>query len=438
MFWRSKSRAPIAHRVLNRKKAMKTFDFIPQDWTRPLNGYRLAGWIEGFGLLAGVGAIPLLARLPWLAGWFWAVSLGVGLLVSGTGLYYLARSGRLARAKPFREESIQILADKQLPGRGIVVITRRKSQAVTGAGGVSTSNTAPPAGTDPLDDMRQASVLILLGVFILLPGVAGMLLRLAEVADAQRAAAYLGTPALMLWAACESLAYLAYWQQRSAGRAAIFGMVRSAAQVLAALLAWFYLGLAGSFEWAYWLFWVAAGLVLLSGVMALFMPAAGRLPAALNALPKLSEAGAVKSSPAGSVAEPLPPPESPTVEQELVKTTRAVFQVFRGKDGQFYFRLRAANGEIILSSEGYRTKSGCRSGIQSVRQNAPLPGRYWRSEASDGQYYFNLTAANHQVIGASEGYTTPAGREAGIQAVMRVAPHAGAEEVEWTPEQLLH
>ena len=70
---------------------MQIRSFIPQDWTRPLNGYRLAGWIEGFGLLAGVGAIPLLARLPWLAGWFWAVSLGVSFAVVAVVWWIAAR-----------------------------------------------------------------------------------------------------------------------------------------------------------------------------------------------------------------------------------------------------------------------------------------------------------------------------------------------------------
>ncbi len=43
------------------------------------------------------------------------------------------------------------------------------------------------------------------------------------------------------------------------------------------------------------------------------------------------------------------------------------FQVFKGKDGQFYFRLKAANGEVICSSEGYTTKQSCLNGIQAVK-----------------------------------------------------------------------
>jgi hypothetical protein len=43
------------------------------------------------------------------------------------------------------------------------------------------------------------------------------------------------------------------------------------------------------------------------------------------------------------------------------------FQVFKGKDDHFYFRLRAANGEVICSSQGYTTKQSCWNGIEAVR-----------------------------------------------------------------------
>jgi len=46
------------------------------------------------------------------------------------------------------------------------------------------------------------------------------------------------------------------------------------------------------------------------------------------------------------------------------------YQIFKGKDDQFYFRLRAANGEIICSSEGYTTLQNCKKGIESVRKCA--------------------------------------------------------------------
>ena len=47
------------------------------------------------------------------------------------------------------------------------------------------------------------------------------------------------------------------------------------------------------------------------------------------------------------------------------------FEVYKDKAGEFRFRLKAANGQNILGSEGYKAKSGCQSGIESVKKSAP-------------------------------------------------------------------
>ena len=46
------------------------------------------------------------------------------------------------------------------------------------------------------------------------------------------------------------------------------------------------------------------------------------------------------------------------------------FEIYTDKAGETRFRLKAANGEIILASEGYSSMSGCKNGIESVRKNA--------------------------------------------------------------------
>lgn len=48
------------------------------------------------------------------------------------------------------------------------------------------------------------------------------------------------------------------------------------------------------------------------------------------------------------------------------------FEVFTDKSGKFRFRLKAKNGEIIATSQGYASKTGCMKGIESVRENAPV------------------------------------------------------------------
>jgi uncharacterized protein YegP (UPF0339 family) len=49
-----------------------------------------------------------------------------------------------------------------------------------------------------------------------------------------------------------------------------------------------------------------------------------------------------------------------------------VFEWYKDKAGKFRFRLKAANGEIIATSEGYNSKDGCVGGIESVKKNAPV------------------------------------------------------------------
>jgi len=100
------------------------------------------------------------------------------------------------------------------------------------------------------------------------------------------------------------------------------------------------------------------------------------------------------------------------------------FEVTQRKDGQFQFNLKAANGQVILSSEGYAAKTSCLNGILSVRNNSPKDERYDRKEAKDGRVYFNLKASNGQVIGSSQMYEAVSGRENGIESVKKNAPKA--------------
>ena len=46
------------------------------------------------------------------------------------------------------------------------------------------------------------------------------------------------------------------------------------------------------------------------------------------------------------------------------------FEIYKDSAGKFRFRLKAANNEIVVASEAYESKSGCKKGIQSVKENA--------------------------------------------------------------------
>ena len=62
--------------------------------------------------------------------------------------------------------------------------------------------------------------------------------------------------------------------------------------------------------------------------------------------------------------------EDQTIENfETVKHPK--FEVYADKAGEFRFRLKARNGEIIATSEGYTTKPNCLNGVESVKKNAP-------------------------------------------------------------------
>ena len=62
--------------------------------------------------------------------------------------------------------------------------------------------------------------------------------------------------------------------------------------------------------------------------------------------------------------------EDQTVENfETLKNPK--FEIYKDKAGEFRFRLKARNGEIIVTGEGYKSKDGCKNGIDSIRRNAP-------------------------------------------------------------------
>lgn len=100
------------------------------------------------------------------------------------------------------------------------------------------------------------------------------------------------------------------------------------------------------------------------------------------------------------------------------------FEIFLGKDQQFYFHLKAGNGEKILASEGYKQKASAYKGIESVKRNAPDDARYERKTSNNDKPFFVLKATNGEVIGTSQLYSANATREHGIEAVKQNAPSA--------------
>lgn len=98
------------------------------------------------------------------------------------------------------------------------------------------------------------------------------------------------------------------------------------------------------------------------------------------------------------------------------------YELRRTNNSQYDFVLKAGNGEVILTSEQYVTKTSAQAGIASVQVNSPIDERYDRKVANNGKFYFTLKAANHQVIGMSQMYASASGRDSGIESVKANGP----------------
>ena len=104
------------------------------------------------------------------------------------------------------------------------------------------------------------------------------------------------------------------------------------------------------------------------------------------------------------------------------------YVIKKATNGQFHFSLQAGNYEPILTSELYTSHAGCLNGIESVRKNGGDDARFVRATAKNGEFYFTLKAANGEPIGRSETYKTEASREKGIESVK--ANHATSTVVD--------
>ena len=107
----------------------------------------------------------------------------------------------------------------------------------------------------------------------------------------------------------------------------------------------------------------------------------------------------------------------------------AKFELYKDNANEYRFRLKAANGEKILKSEGYTTKANALNGIASVKTNAPQDHRFEKRTSTNGSPYFVLKAANGEVIGVSEMYNSTSARDHGIAAVQRAAATATTEDL---------
>ena len=106
------------------------------------------------------------------------------------------------------------------------------------------------------------------------------------------------------------------------------------------------------------------------------------------------------------------------------------FVVHKGKDGKDYFALKAGNGEVIFTSQGYASRKSCLNGIESVRKNSQSDERFEVRTAKDGRTYFVLKATNGQEVGRSQMYKSDSGCRNGMKSVAKNAADAAVVETE--------
>ena len=104
------------------------------------------------------------------------------------------------------------------------------------------------------------------------------------------------------------------------------------------------------------------------------------------------------------------------------------FEINTDKAGKFRFNLKAENGQVILSSQGYTSKAGCENGIDSVKTNSKDDARFERKISKSEQPYFDLMATNGQVIGTSQMYSSESAMENGIASVKKNAADSKVED----------
>ncbi len=107
------------------------------------------------------------------------------------------------------------------------------------------------------------------------------------------------------------------------------------------------------------------------------------------------------------------------------------------KNGGFRFNLKAANGEIIATSETYSTETACRNGIESIRKNAveakledqtienfekQTHPKFEVYKDKSGEFRFRLKARNGEIIATGESYKAKASCLNGIDSIRRNAP----------------
>jgi uncharacterized protein YegP (UPF0339 family) len=99
------------------------------------------------------------------------------------------------------------------------------------------------------------------------------------------------------------------------------------------------------------------------------------------------------------------------------------------RDGSFMWNLKAGNGEVILTSQRYKSKASANKGIASTMKNSAVDARFERKVARNKKPFFVLKALNGQIIGKSEMYESTRARNNGIKSVGKNGPTSKIKDI---------
>ncbi len=94
----------------------------------------------------------------------------------------------------------------------------------------------------------------------------------------------------------------------------------------------------------------------------------------------------------------------------------------------FTFVFKNSEGKTLLKSENYKAKESARNGISSVKKNCQNDARYEFKESRNGKLFFNLKAANGQIVATSSMFSTTSERDSAIALIKKEGGAASVEE----------
>jgi len=94
----------------------------------------------------------------------------------------------------------------------------------------------------------------------------------------------------------------------------------------------------------------------------------------------------------------------------------------------FTFSFVDDGGKMVVKSENYAAKKSAENGIESVKKNAQIDGRYEMKDAKNGKFYFNVKASNGQIVGTCALFVSDADRATAASLLKRAGPPAPVDD----------